>query len=176
MKDFVITILLILTFGCATSKLDYEIIPNRYSNVYKFKNSKSIVFNDSVTREWLVNNNRDVPISLTVKEIIALNKKLEKDYVSYVKKRFTGFDYDELPDKEHYKNEDKKTIADAKDIQHKMKYLNKQLLAYKDSLGRNIIVVKVIIPQENQRDAERYWVGNFYTLKYNLENSTFLED
>ena len=178
MKNFIILILIILLSGCKTTgSYDvYEISTHKYSTVYQFKNSKSVVFNDSITKERFIGNSLRTPFLPSKEDIIQVNKKLEKKYLSYIKKRYTGFDFDGLADEDYYRDEDKKTLKEAKDIQSQMKYLNKQFAGYKDSLGRKLIIIKIIKPDEKQIDIEKYWVGDMISLKYNLSEGKFAFD
>jgi hypothetical protein len=178
MKNLIILILLIFLSGCKTTgSYDvYEISTHKYSTVYQFKNSKSVVFNDSITKEWFIGNSLNTPFLPTNEDIIKVNKKLEKKYLSYIKKRYTGFDFDGLADADYYRNEDKKTLKDARAIQSKMNHLNKQFAGYKDSLGRKLIVIKIINPDEKQIDIEKNWVGDMISLRYSVDESMFVSD
>ncbi|WP_324690424.1 hypothetical protein [Flavobacterium cheonhonense] len=71
---------------------------------------------------------------------------------------------------------DKETLKHARKIQNQMKFLDKQFVCYIDSLGRKVIAIKIVKPDENKVDAEREWVGSIIDLKYNQDNSTFLLD
>lgn len=169
--------LLILLSGCkSTGRYDvYEISKHKYSTVYQFKNSKSVVFNDSITKAWFVGNSLRTPFLPTNEDIIKVNKKLEKDYVSFTKEWYIDI-YKSLPDADFFRDEDKKTLKDAKAIQSKMNHLNKQFAGYKDSLGRKLIVIKIIKPDEKQIDVENNWVGEMISLKYNVDEGKFVRD
>ncbi len=174
MKNLIITALLILFSGCKTtgSYDDYEISTHKYSTVHQFKNSKSVVFNDSITKEWFIGNSLRTPFLPSNEDIIQVNKKLEKDYLSYIKKRYINL-YKSLPDADYYRDENKKTLKDAKAIQSQMKYLNKQFAGYKDSIGRKLIAIKIIKPDEKQIDN---WVEEMISLKYSFDESMFISD
>ncbi|HRE79281.1 MAG TPA: hypothetical protein PLL09_15805 [Flavobacterium sp.] len=177
MKNFIILILLIILSGCKTTESYdvYEISTHKYSTVYQFKNSKSVVFNDSITKEWFIGNSLKTPFLPSKEDIIQVNKKLDKEYLSYTKEWFSKLNYDSLPDAEHYRSENKKIIKHAKYIQSQMKYLNKQLTGYKDTLGRKLIVIKIINPDEDQNDIEKNWIG-LISLTYNVEEVIFALD
>lgn len=167
MKKLII-IILILTSSCKS----FEVTSNKYSHVYQFKNSKTILFNDSIMRNQFEVN----PITIKAKDIIKLNKKLDNEFFNYIKKTYTGFNYDSVPDSEYYIEQENVTLDWAKGVQNQMNHLNKQIISFRDSLGRRIITVKVIQSEELQVEIEKKWVGNMYTLKYNIENSTFIEE
>lgn len=177
MKNLIITVFLIILSGCKTTgSYDvYEISTHKYSTVYQFKNSKSVVFNDSITKEWFIGNSLRTPFLPTNEDIIKVNKKLEKDYVSFTKKWYIDI-YKSLPDPDFFRDENNKTLNDAKDIQSQMKYLNKQFIGYKDSLGRKLIAVKIITPEEKQIDIENNWVGEMISLKYSVDEEKFVRD
>lgn len=177
MKNLIILLSLFLLSGCKTSSnYDvYEITTHKYSTVYQFKNSKSVVFNDSITKDWFIGNSLKTPFSLSSKDVIQVNKKLDKKYLSYTKEWFSKLNYDSLPDAEHYRSENKKIIKHAKYIQSQMKYLNKQLAGYKDTMGRKLIVIKIINPDEDQNDIEKNCVG-LISLAYNVEEVIFALD
>lgn len=120
-------------------------------------------------------DNIEIPLTPTLNDITMLNKKLESDYLSYIRKRFT-YDYSDLETSEAKlsRNEDKKTLKYARSIQRQMNSLDKQYVCFKDSLARKVIIVKIIKPTEENKDAEKNFIGNIYDLKYSLENSKFL--
>lgn len=177
MKNLIILVLLIILSGCKTTgSYDvYEISTHKYSTVYQFKNSKSVVFNDSITKAWFLGNSLNTPFLLSREDVIQVNKKLEKDYLNYTKEWFSRFNYDSIPDAKYYRREDKKSLKYAKDIQSQMNHLNKQFAGYKDSLGRKLIAVKIITPNEKQIDIENNWIG-LISLKYNVEELIFVLD
>lgn len=168
-------IFLFLLLSCKTSSKVESTTKTKYSKIYSFPNSRIIVFNDSITKSLFTRNNVEVPFSPTTEDIIILNRKLETKYYSYIKQRYT-FDYSSLPNKKHYEDLDKETLKHARKIQNQMKFLDKQFVCYIDSLGRKVIAIKIVKPDENKVDAEREWVGSIIDLKYNQDNSTFLLD
>lgn len=176
MKNYIFIIFSLLIIGCKTSDKLESVTKTKYCAVYKFKNSKSIVFNDSVTKSWFMRDNVEIPITPTLNDIIILNKKLRADYFLFMKKRYTGFDYSglSLTEAKQSRDQEKETLKYAKSIQRQMNFLDKQYVCFKDSLARNVIIVKIIKPTENNNDAEEHFIGNIYDLKYNLENLEFL--
>jgi hypothetical protein len=174
MKNFIF-ILFFLFLSCKTSSKIESKTVSKYSKIYNFKNSRIIVFNDSITKSLFTRNNVEVPFSTTTEDIITLNRKLETKYYRYIKQRYT-FDYSSLPNKKYYEDLNKETLEHAREIQNQMKFLDKQFVCYIDSLGRKVIGIKIIKPNEVKVDAEREWVGSIIDLKYNLENLTFLLD
>ncbi|MCF6129076.1 hypothetical protein L1S35_05275 [Flavobacterium sp. AS60] len=172
-----IFIIIILISGCKSSETyDYKIKLNKYSTTYEFKNSKSVVFSDSITKEWMVGRSKKIPISPSVTEIIAVNKKLEKDYVKFIREGQKMLNYDSLKNPEYYRKEDKEIIKYVKSIQSQMRRLNKQFACYIDSLGQKIIVVKIIAPEEKPHDLEKFWVGEMYSVKFNVKDSEFVRE
>lgn len=149
---------------------------NKYSQVYQFKNSITVLFNDSITRNGFINIKKETPILPHAKDIIALNKKLETEFYNYIKNKYTGLQYDSLPDSEYYKEQENITLEWAKDMQNQMNYINKQLVSYRDSLGRKVFAVRIFHPQELQTNIEKQWIGNMISFKYDFENLTFLMD
>lgn len=168
-------ILLFLLISCKTSSKVESTTNTKYSKIYNFTNSRIIVFNDSITKSLFTRNNVDVPFSPTIEDINIINRKLETKYYHYIKQRYT-FDYSSLPDKKFYEDLDYETLKRARKIQNQMKFLDKQFVCFKDSLGRKVIAIKIIKPDEDKIDAEREWVGSIIDLKYNVENSTFMLD
>lgn len=172
-----IFILIILISGCKSSETyDYKTKSNKYSTTYEFKNSKSIVFNDSITKAWMVGNSKKIPVSPSVAEIITVNKKLEKDYVKFIREGQKMLNYDSLPNEKFYRKEDKETIKYVKSIQAQMRNLNKQFACYIDSLGQKIIVVRIIAPEEKPYNIENFWVGEMYSVKFNVKDSEFVRE
>ncbi len=172
-KTFVYILLFLTLVGCNTSDKVLGVTSNRFSTVYKFKNSKTIVFNDSLTKSWLIRNDSEIPISISEEDIRILNNKLKTGYLSFYKKRYI-FDYSSLPNENDYKIRDRETIKYIRNIQKQMNFLDKQLVCYKDSLGLKIIRVNIITPDENNIEAENRLVGKFIDVIYDLENSKLL--
>jgi hypothetical protein len=172
MKTYALLFVLLFV-GCKSAdSYRYETKQNKYSTTYNFKNSKSVVFNDSITNQWFIGNSNKIPFVPNVIEIIALNKKLEKHYATHVIEKQQMYNV-LLPEK-YSKIENKETTKYAKGIQSKMRKLNKQFVGYIDSLGQKIIAVKIITDKENKMDFENYWVGNIINVQYDLNTSKFV--
>jgi hypothetical protein len=179
MKTYLSTLLIIILSACKpTESYNYVMNQNNYATTYQFKQSKAIVFNDSISREWFIGNSNREPFVPNISEIVRINRKLETDYVKFVREGQNMINYDALPDRNYFLKHNKEIYKYVKSIQSKINTLDKQFCGYIDSLGQKIIVIKIITPEEKQLDldSQKYWIGHMSDLKYNIENSMFFRE